>query len=156
MSEGDFWTKKRSWILKTLRDYGFGISSSMQLSANEEATLLLGQWETALGNSSSGDNPVILNASTLFDIYTSKLIWKMFIGRFNSDDEDRLKSYLKKNAEYFEASILGLSMLMVAPSLKNIFPKITSYDKIMNAVHEGKNMGKVIIVIYCNQFKNNA
>jgi len=116
----------------------------MERSSEEEAKKLVAEWESSFGvDGKSNKEFGVLTLKNAFNMYTTKLIWKMIVGRLNEEDEKVLKSYLKKNSKYFEAPLIGLSVLFVFPWLKYIIPKLTAYDKIMDAVHEGKSVGKV-------------
>jgi len=148
ISEGDFWATKRPWATKTLREFGFGVSSSMERSSEEGAEELLAEWESKFGldghqTKKDKEEYGIVELKDAFNMYTTKLIWKMMVGRLDCEDRKVLVSYLEKNTKYFEAPLLGLSVLFVFPWLKYVIPKLTSYDKVMDAVYEGKNVAKV-------------
>jgi len=148
ISEGDFWATKRSWATKTLREFGFGVSSTMERSSEEGAEELLAEWESKFGLDGHQTNKdkeeyAIVDLEDAFNMYTTKSIWKIMVGRLDCEDRKVLVSYLEKNTKYFEASLLCLSVLFVFPWLKYIIPKLTSYDKVMDAVYEGKNVAKV-------------
>jgi hypothetical protein len=60
--------------VKTLKEQGFGKSSSMESSTNDEIKILLEKWNSEL-DSSDG----ILEVHNAFALPAAKILWKMIV-----------------------------------------------------------------------------
>jgi len=66
--------------VKNLQEFGFVTYNTMQRSSEEEARKLVPDWESNSGTNGKFNKEFgVLTLKNAFNIYTTKLLWKMIV-----------------------------------------------------------------------------
>lgn len=129
-AEGDRWEQTRRFLLRQLRDFGFG-KSGMETRIMDEVNEVISTYKSMqgkpVGNIKNKLRLAMVNS--LWTILTSK--------RFTHDDPKLL--HLSMNiSDTFNQVIEGGALLGFMPWLKYVAPKLSGYNKVRNMYEENK------------------
>jgi len=139
--EGPKWEKIRAWTVKTLRDYGFNKTLSMEASISEDVQTLLAEIDENINSSYGGVG--IFDVSDLFLIPVFKLPWKLIMGRCTDQDIETFKPLIKKTILMAENTMTGAGLINAFPFIRFLFPKWTGHNITMEFVDESYKLSSV-------------
>jgi cytochrome P450 len=142
-TEGKVWVDQRRFILKTLRDFGFG-KKSMEGMVQDEIKELAETFQRELGKPISMKNRFngpVLNS-----------LWHILTGeRFTQDDPNF------KNVVYYITEALAESktagVCFFFPTLSKIFPEWTGFNRAMKIFMGGYDIIKDAVTAHRNTFQ---
>ncbi|CAL8110152.1 unnamed protein product [Orchesella dallaii] len=118
-TNGAAWEEQRRWVLRKLRDYGFG-KTSMEGVIQDEVSEVVEYFKANI------QTPV--EVADRFNIATMNSIWTILNGKRLSHNDPKIGAVVAAFHKVPEA--LGKSGLMFAPWLRYIFPKAYKTIKI--------------------------
>ncbi|CAH0545699.1 unnamed protein product [Brassicogethes aeneus] len=125
----NFWTEQRRFLLRHLREFGFGRKTMSSMIEDEAAHLVTYLKETIVKNDS-----VVFNVETLFNVPILNTIWKMMAGvRYHPDDKN-MQELLAIMAKLFGTVDMTGALFSRFPILKYIAPEMSGYN-IMVELH---------------------
>lgn len=127
-SEGDLWEVHRRFLLRNLRDFGFGKSAMEQLIM-DEVTEVISNYNTTQGQPVTNiqKNLRLAFVNGLWTILTSK--------RFSHDDPKLLKIATNTTERFNEVFEKGM-IIVFLPWLRHIIPKLSGYQGIRDMREE--------------------
>ena len=128
VTEGKEWREQRRFTLKTLKSFGFGMTSMEQM-LSEEINLFCEKLSEEMGPN--------VNLTNKFNVLVINSLWKIIGGkRFNYSDEkfNNLINYVNKGFSAL-APTPRLAMLFLFPFMRNWAPKLTGFEDIKKGYH---------------------
>ncbi|ODM96155.1 Farnesoate epoxidase [Orchesella cincta] len=119
-TNGAAWEEQRRWVLRKLRDYGFG-KTSMEGVILDEVSEVVEYFKA------NGKTPI--EVADRFNVATMNSIWTILNGKRLSQDDPKIRAVL--TAFHDVPAAIGNSGLMFAPWLRHVYPK--SYQVVKNA-----------------------
>ncbi|CAL8068264.1 unnamed protein product [Orchesella dallaii] len=112
---GEAWTKLRRYTIRTLREFGFGKSSSMGLVLNEEVDKFVAFFKNQV-------NPKgLVYVKDPFDVSTVNVLWRLITGKSHDLDDSKMIELLRLSREY-KKSISVTDASIAYPFLRTWFP----------------------------------
>ncbi len=168
LSNGNYWRQQRRYVLKNLKDFGFG-KSSMEDSLNEDVQKLLEHFKPQVGQ------PLSLNR--MFNISILNALWNILVGEKLPLDDPKLHKTVELLDEFLrvaEGPTSALGAIVPFPALLNlsfvkkllgndkliaIFKRIT--DMIQPAIEDHKssldeNNMRDFVDLYLSEIKNTS
>ncbi|CAL8116997.1 unnamed protein product [Orchesella dallaii] len=121
---GEIWQVLRRFTIRTLRDFGFGKSSSMDIVINEELTKFLGHFDQILKRSQNNNENVVITTE-LFDLSVINVLWRLVTGKSYELENVRLNRLLHLSHEFVRISKNGEDISTSFPFLRDWFPEWT-------------------------------
>ncbi|XP_011299261.1 probable cytochrome P450 305a1 [Fopius arisanus] len=128
MNEGPVWREMRSWLVRCLRDLGFG-RVEMSDKIRDELVIILQQLK-AKGGGILRMNPIVAPA-------VINVIWSVATGK-RIEDEKRLRYFLDLMERRAKAFDIAGGMLSVFPWIRHVAPKSSGYELLMTVNEELK------------------
>ncbi|KAJ8935869.1 hypothetical protein NQ318_019453 [Aromia moschata] len=123
----DFWHDQRRFILRQLREFGFG-TRNMSTLIEEEAQELVDYIHQTINNNDS----VIFTSDSLFSVPILNTLWKMLAGvRYNPGDP-KMKELQTILAELFSNILMVGATFSHYPILKYLAPEKSGYRLYVN------------------------
>jgi cytochrome P450 len=119
----DIWKESRCFTLKTLKEFGFGVKSSMEASLQLELQELCDHISNKILNKQS------IQAVGLFDAAVVNVVWSMVIGKRFSAEDPTMKHLVNLAHMFFEPGLWKFSLLLSYPFLAHMAPKLVGFDK---------------------------
>ena len=135
--DGEIWKQSRKFVTKSLRDFGFGQLKNLEICLEEESIEVLKHFENLRQS-----NPTDLCLSTLFNLPTLNILWRVMSGsRFACDDKDMttLVQLLKDTATGIS---VGTQPVFAFPFLRHI-PGLTDHQKTLRTMNQLQDFFKV-------------
>lgn len=121
-SNGHTWQNLRRFTIRTLREFGFGKSASMDLVINEEAAKYVGYLKEQIN--SSKDSTIYVETGDMFDSTIINILWRLVTGKEYAMDDVRIKEMLRLSGEYVRSARVD-DISICYPVLRDWFPKLT-------------------------------
>ncbi|CAL8116981.1 unnamed protein product [Orchesella dallaii] len=130
-SVGDLWQTLRRFTIRTLRDFGFGKTASMDIVINEELTKFLGYFNKKFNSSRTNQQQhrIMVISPELFDLSTTNVLWRLVTGKSYELGNTRLKHLLKLSHKYVSAATNGGDISFTFPLLCDWFPEWTGRNR---------------------------
>ncbi|CAL8092455.1 unnamed protein product [Orchesella dallaii] len=129
-SEGDLWEVHRRFLLRQLRDFGFG-KSAMETKIIEELNEVLGKFKAQEGK------PITKLRETLRLALVNSLWTILANQRFDQDDPQLLKLALNTSDTFNELLEDG-ALILFMPWVKYLIPEKSGYNAIRGVLEENK------------------
>ncbi|KAK9880868.1 hypothetical protein WA026_013195 [Henosepilachna vigintioctopunctata] len=122
LTDSDFWHEQRRFILKQLKEFGFG-RRNMSHMIEEEAGHMISDIKSAMNNNGS----LITDMESIFGIHVLNTLWTMLAGiRYNSQDKG-LKQLQGILGELFTQIDMVGAPFSHFPVLRFIAPELSGY-----------------------------
>lgn len=119
----NFWQEQRRFMLRQLKEFGFGRKSMSSLIEEEAAHMVEYLRETIRNNDSN-----IFNMEMIFNVPILNTLWKMIAGtRYHPDDKE-LGKIMNIMAQLFAAVDMSGGLFSHFPILKYIAPDMSGYN----------------------------
>lgn len=122
---GEMWDKSRKWIVRNLRDFGFGKSHLLEASVNNEIDNFLDNLEER----EKDPCKIILPVSQTFLVPVSRVMYKMMAGYDTKIENETLLEMNQQTSLMEKASgitgTVGAALAMYIPQIRFIFPEWT-------------------------------
>ncbi|CAH0546161.1 unnamed protein product [Brassicogethes aeneus] len=119
----NFWTEQRRFLLRHLREFGFGRKSMSSMIEEEAAHMVEYLKETILHHDS-----VVFSIETIFNVPVLNTLWKIIAGiRYHPDDE-RVKHLMAIMSKLFGTVDMSGALFSRFPILKYIAPEMSGYN----------------------------
>ncbi|XP_044259444.1 probable cytochrome P450 303a1 [Tribolium madens] len=122
LTDSDFWQEQRRFILRQLREFGFG-RKNMSSMIEEETGIMVESYQKML----AGKKSVILNMESAFNIHILNTLWMMMAGIRYSPEDKNLKSLQDILGRLFSTVDMVGAPFSQFPILKFIAPEISGY-----------------------------
>lgn len=133
-SEGEAWEVHRRFLLRQLRDFGFGKSAMETLIMDEVNEVV----EKLKAKSQNGED--ITNIRETLRLAVVNSLWTILTSqRFNHDDPQLLSLTLNTTKAFNDVIEAG-SLLLFAPWLRHIIPGLTGYTSVQNILAENREV----------------
>lgn len=144
MGSGEIWKGSRRFVLRTLREFGFGEMKTMTKCLEEEIDEFLHDFESI--RSTSVNSEICMHQQ--FNLSSLNFLWRIMCGtRFSSEDKDMLQLvHLIKDTTSLIS--VGTQPVFAFPFLRHI-PGITVHGKICSMFQELITFFKVLFISFC-------
>lgn len=123
MTDEGFWQEQRRFLLRHLREFGFGRRNMSSLIEDETAHL-----RDYIYKSMNNNGSVIFNMETLFNVYILNTLWKMMAGvRYGPEDKE-MKQLQGIISRLFAAVSMHGAAFSHFPILKYLAPDKSGYN----------------------------
>jgi len=119
---GDGWKEMRRFSMRTLRDFGYGKQTSMQLVLDEEVKALTSKVEVV----ANSPEP-IMEIKHLFTMPVLNILWSMVSNIRTAEDDVKLRKLIKLVDNLAKANPIAGNILSIFPFLRFIFPVWTGH-----------------------------
>lgn len=130
-ASGHSFKSTRPFVMKTLKELGFGRNNLMEITIHEEAGHFMEKLERLLK-----ENNGIFDVNLKFSIHTLNITWIMFTGIRNSSDDEKIGHLLEASDKFARASVFGTGIMVAYPFLRHIFPNLTGFRQQMECNSE--------------------
>lgn len=121
-SNGERWQNLRRFTIRTLREFGFGKSASMDIVMNEEAKKFIEYLKSNV--KSTPDNVIHVGNGDLFDSTVLNILWRLVTGKEHDLSDERITKMIRLSREYMNAARVD-DISICYPILRDLFPKMT-------------------------------
>lgn len=114
----------KAWVIRTMRDYGFNKSESMESVIRTE----LGHFHellSSISKKSGGRHRV----EKFFQPSLMSILWVLMAGRRYSYNDPNLRKLLQVNSTWFQTGNFGGGIVLAFPFLRLMFKNWTGYYK---------------------------
>ncbi|ODM91855.1 Farnesoate epoxidase [Orchesella cincta] len=125
-SNGKVWKTLRRFTIRTLRDFGFGKSASMDVVINEEIDKFMTHFKKTLACST---NNTVLMSKELFDMTTTNVLWRLVTGISYDLEDDRIENMIRLSTDFLSSCSNGGDISITFPFLRDWFPEWTGLNQ---------------------------
>ncbi|KAK7864643.1 hypothetical protein R5R35_012415 [Gryllus longicercus] len=128
LTDEEFWQEQRRFILRHLREFGFGRRTMSELIEGEarELVLSLRQQVTSPSNGGSG---ALVSMHNLFGVFVLNTLWSMMAGIRYSADDIELKKLQNLLTELFTNIDMVGCLFSQFPFLRFVAPELSGYKQ---------------------------
>jgi cytochrome P450 len=148
-SEGDAWESQRRFLLRQLRDFGFG-KSAMESLIMEEVKEVLSTWQA---KSKKGESITEIRETLRLAVVNS--LWTILTSKRFAHDDPKLLQLTLNTTKVFNEVIEAGSIILFAPWLRHIFPKWTGYTNVAKVLDENREMFTTAVKEHSAAFDEN-
>ncbi|ODM94630.1 Farnesoate epoxidase, partial [Orchesella cincta] len=123
---GEIWQTLRRFTIRTLRDFGFGRSASMDVVINEELAKFLEHFSEKLNRTR---NNTMVITKELFDGSVLNVLWRLVTGKSFELGDERLDYLLQLSNDFLQASKNGADISLTFPFLRDWLPEWTGRNR---------------------------
>jgi len=124
-SDGKFWQNTRRFTVKTLRDFGFGKKSSMDIVIADEISDLMAYFRKGLAQTNN-----VITVHHNFDLSVINVLWSLVAG-FRFDYDDPIPNQMMRHNDRINEAFNFNNVYLPFPFLRHWFPKLTGFDNHM-------------------------
>ncbi|CAG9768048.1 unnamed protein product [Ceutorhynchus assimilis] len=128
-TDNEFWQEQRRFLVRHLREFGFG-SKNMSVLVEEEVSHLVDFINTTLNNETGS---AIFNMETLFRVSVLNTLWQMMAGVRYSPEDHKMKKLQTILAELFQTVHMVGAPFSHFPVLKYLAPEMSGYNCYINS-----------------------
>lgn len=118
-----FWQEQRRFVIKNLREFGFGRRDMGDAIAEEAQELV-----KSITNSMHDKNSVVLQVSNMFNISTINTLWSMLVGTRYDLENGELRHLQRIMADLFKKIDLVGCLFGQFPFLRYLAPERSGYN----------------------------
>ncbi|VEN64074.1 unnamed protein product [Callosobruchus maculatus] len=127
MTDGDFWAEQRRFLVRHLRDFGFG-TTNMSTLLEEESQELVKYLQRCINESEA-----VVNMHSLFSTPILNTLWRMLAGvRYDTDDPKLAELHEILADMLKQVSMVGKTFAAF-PFLRYLAPEASGYNLYMDA-----------------------
>ncbi|XP_050315796.1 probable cytochrome P450 303a1 isoform X2 [Anthonomus grandis grandis] len=128
LTDNEFWQEQRRFLVRQLREFGFG-TRNMSLLVEEEVSHLIVFINKALEN---GRGSCVFNMESLFSVSVLNTLWKMMAGVRYSPEDQKMITLQSILADLFKTIHMVGASFSHFPVLKYIAPQMSGYKCYMD------------------------
>ncbi|CAL8117112.1 unnamed protein product [Orchesella dallaii] len=125
-SNREVWQTLRRFTIRTLRDFGFGKTSSMDVVINEEISKFLAHFKKILARSETN---TFIMTKELFEMTTTNVLWRLVTGISYDLDDSRMENVIRLSNEFLLSATNGGDISITFPFLRDWFPEWTERNR---------------------------
>ncbi|XP_017774947.1 PREDICTED: probable cytochrome P450 303a1 [Nicrophorus vespilloides] len=126
LTDEAFWTEQRKFILRHLREFGFG-KRNMSEMIEQEAEVMVNHIKEQMGKKGE----VVLQMDTMFGIHVLNTLWTMLAGtKYSPDDENLIHLQSILNKLFKNIDMMG-TLFSHFPILRYFAPEMSGYNLYM-------------------------
>lgn len=122
LTDSDYWQEQRRFVLRQLREFGFG-RRNMSSMIEEETGIMVESYRNLIKDKKSA----IVNLESAFSIHILNTLWMMMASTRYSPDDKNLKSLQNILGQLFSAVDMVGAPFSQFPILKFIAPEMSGY-----------------------------
>lgn len=137
MTDEEFWQEQRRFVMRYLREFGFGRNTMSEL-VDAEAVNLVQAFLTQLEKepcSMYGKTGTIVPMRDAFSVYVLNTLWSMLAGIRYSPEDRELKSLQELLTELFASIDMVGALFSQFPFLRYVAPEKSGYKQFVS-IHE--------------------
>lgn len=149
LTDEEFWQEQKRFVLRHLREFGFGRKTMSGLT-EDEAAALVETFDKRVGK--NGKTGVLIEMSDAFNVNVLNTLWSMLAGIRYNPEEKGLRDLQGLLTELFANIDMVGALFSQFPVLQYLAPEISGYNKFMQ-IH--KELWKFLRVslIFSNTFR---
>lgn len=129
MTDEDLWVEQRRFVLRHLREFGYG-RSTMSSNVEEEAIEMVSLFKEKISKGKKGG--VIVEMNEAFGVFVLNTLWKMLAGlRYDPEDKEMKQLQVLLDDLFRSISMVG-ALFSQFPVLITVAPEISGYKKFVN------------------------
>ncbi|CAL8116967.1 unnamed protein product [Orchesella dallaii] len=128
---GEPWQVVRRFTIRTLRDFGFGKTASMDGVVNEELDKFTDHVNKLIDKKDG-----ILEVESFFDLTVINVLWRLVTGVNYELEDARMLKLLKMSNDMTESSNFSFDLSISFPFLREWFPELLFGKKIQDQIVE--------------------
>ncbi|XP_014285899.1 probable cytochrome P450 303a1 [Halyomorpha halys] len=132
LTDEDFWQEQRRFVLRHLREFGFGRRTMAELVEAESEQLVAG-FKKKLGSCESSGK--VMDMADAFGVNVLNTLWMMMASIRYSPDDKELKKLQNLLTELFASIDMTGTLFSQFPLLIHIAPKLSGYKQFMS-IHQ--------------------
>lgn len=129
LTDEEFWQEQKRFVLRHLRDFGFGRHTMASL-IEEEAAALVNTFEAIINK--SGKDGVEIEMSQAFSVNVLNTLWMMMAGKRFSPEEEKLKELQSLLTDLLSSTDMVGALFSQFPILQYLAPERSGYNKFLN------------------------
>lgn len=118
----------RRFSMRTLRDFGYGKQTSMQLVMDEEVKSLLAKVDQCVQDAKTQGKDALLPVKHLFTMPVLNILWSMVSNVRTTQDDAKLRRLIVLVDNLARANPIGGNIQAIFPFLRHIAPEWTGYN----------------------------
>lgn len=128
LTDEEFWQEQKRFVLRHLREFGFGRKTMSGLT-EDEAAALVETFDKRVGK--NGKTGVLIEMSDAFNVNVLNTLWSMLAGIRYNPEEKGLKDLQGLLTELFANIDMVGALFSQFPVLQYLAPEISGYNKFM-------------------------
>ncbi|XP_054274087.1 probable cytochrome P450 303a1 [Macrosteles quadrilineatus] len=128
LTDEEFWQEQKRFVLRHLREFGFGRKTMAGLT-EDEAAALVESFEKRIAK--SGKNGILVEMSNAFNVCVLNTLWSMLAGIRYNPEEKELQDLQTLLTELFANIDMVGALFSQFPVLQYLAPEISGYNKFM-------------------------
>lgn len=125
MTDEEFWVEQRRFVLRHLREFGFGKRTMAEL-VQDEAVQLVDDFKEKIRNSKNGTGEVF-SMRDAFSVGVLNTLWSMMASRRYESDDQELKDLQALLTELFAKIDMVGALFSQFPFLRFVAPEASGY-----------------------------
>ncbi|XP_021945089.1 methyl farnesoate epoxidase [Folsomia candida] len=126
-SSGDLQKQLKTFVIKALREFGFGKSASMESIVELELECM----DKRLRSASKVNGGKVL-MERFFQPSLMNVLWTMMAAKRYDHDDPKLTKLLEINSGWFQTGSFGSGIITAFPFIRFLFPEWTGYSSLMH------------------------
>lgn len=132
LTDGDLWHEQRRFVLRHLREFGFGRRTMVELVETESEQLVANFKKALAGCESTGK---VMDVADEFGVNVLNTLWMMMASiRYSSEDKE-LKKLQNLLTELFATIDMNGALFSQFPLLIHLAPKLSGYKEFLS-IHQ--------------------
>ena len=132
MTDEEFWQEQRRFVLRHLREFGFGRRTMAELVEAESEQLVTGFKNKLIGSEDTGK---VLEMSDAFSVNVLNTLWMMMASIRYSPEDKELKKLQNLLTELFASIDMTGALFSQFPFLIHVAPKLSGYKDFLS-IHQ--------------------
>lgn len=128
MTDEEFWQEQKRFVLRHLREFGFGRQTMSSISEDETAELVSTFEQKMVKNGIKG---MEVEMSEAFNVSVLNTLWLMLAGTRYNPEEKQLKNLQSLLTELFASIDMVGCLFSHFPVLQYVAPETSGYKKFM-------------------------
>ncbi|KAJ0176310.1 hypothetical protein K1T71_008484 [Dendrolimus kikuchii] len=124
LTDGEFWKEQRRFLVRHLKDFGFGRSGMNETAISEGKHMVKDVLKMI---NDSGQNSVILEMHNFFSVYTLNTLWSMMAGKRYDANDPNMKVLKDLLFDLFATIDMVGAIFSYFPILSVITPTLSGY-----------------------------
>lgn len=149
LTDEEFWQEQKRFVLRHLREFGFGRKTMSGLT-EDEAAALVETFDKRVGK--NGKTGVLIEMSDAFNVNVLNTLWSMLAGIRYNPEEKGLKDLQGLLTELFANIDMVGALFSQFPVLQYLAPEISGYNKFMQIHKELWKFLRVSLIFSNNQY----
>lgn len=129
MTDEEFWQEQKRFVLRHLKDFGFGRHTMASL-VEEEAADIVNTFESIINK--NGKNGEEIEMSHAFSVNVLNTLWMMMAGKRFTPQEQRLKELQFLLTDLLSSTDMVGALFSQFPVLQYLAPELSGYNKFLN------------------------